>query len=293
MQPISNCFLVLSALFFLSACEEAATAQSSGADAALNASPCLTAVGSASIDCGSRTIRMSSDGLPGHPMMVGIDNGAWNAQWPTAQAYTGSNAFVLPRVPTLAAQPTLTVKNAAGVAANGVPIFFPHAPGKAGKDNCISFAGLDGVVTNTDCLRDPVAAGEMDDCGGHTGRGGDYHYHGEPTCLKAQLPAGAVLGYMLDGFPVYDEPLVGAQAFNACGGYVSPEGQIHYVFTQSYPYVTGCLLGEFSEGPRTRGIPEFDGGLGRNPGRITGHRILDDGCQTLSFSSGETLSHCP
>ena len=69
---------------------------------------------------------------------------------------------------------------------------------------------------------DPVANGIMDWCGGHTGGNADYHYHtlyesmltdqdgdGEPTCMDADESTddGAglspVLGYALDGFPLY------------------------------------------------------------------------------------------
>ncbi|MEM7192986.1 MAG: YHYH protein, partial [Pseudomonadota bacterium] len=255
------------------------------------ASPCLQVVGNATFNCGSQTIRITSNGLPTHEMMVGIADGAWNAQWPVSQAYAGSNAFSIPRIPRLADRATLTVKNAAGVAANGVPIFFPHAPGREGKDSCIDFSGLEGLVTNPDCLRDPVAAGEMDNCGGHTGRGGDYHYHGKPTCLRDVLPAGSVLGYMLDGFPIYDGPLPGSTAYAPCGGYISPEGQIHYAFTNSYPYVTGCLLGLFSAGPSTRGMPEYDGGLGRRPGSISGHTVASTALMGLTSAPGKSRKH--
>ena len=253
---------------------------------------CASGVGNATISCSDQRLTLESNGLPQHEVMVGIDSGAWNAQWPAAKVYRGANAFAVPRIPELAPQPTLTVRNAAGVAVNGVPIFFPHAPGKAGKDSCLRFDGLQGIVTDTSCLRDPVAAGEMDDCGGHTGRGGDYHYHGEPTCLRDRLPTGTILGYMLDGFPVYADPLPGSVAYQACGGHISPAGAIHYAFSDTYPYVTGCLLGLFQEGPRTRGVREYDGKVGRSPGVITDHEFLRGTCQALTFARAGRIEHC-
>ena len=101
MRPILALFVAL-ALFVGGAA--AAMAQSQDTEAPIvTASPCLGPTGSAALDCGERHIRISSNGLPSHAMMIGIADGAWNAQWPMAQNYSGSNAFLLPRVPQLAA----------------------------------------------------------------------------------------------------------------------------------------------------------------------------------------------
>jgi len=249
---------------------------------------CLTALDNATVECGSDFIVIESNGLPNHLMMTGILEGGWNGQWPVAQDYTGSNAFRIPTTVQLASSPTIAVKNAAGVTANGIPMFLPQSPGRAGDDNCVTYSD------SGECLRDPVADGEMDECGGHTGRGNDYHYHGPPTCMLEQLDKTEVAGYMMDGIPIYQDVLAGSKPVNDCGGYESPDGTIHYAFSSSYPYVTNCLLGEFAEGPSTSGSSVYTGNIdAKNSGSITDFVIQDDGCQTMTFSSGQSLTHCP
>ena len=253
--------------------------------------PCLIAAGTATVTCAADAITIESNGLPTHQVMVGIEEGGWNGQWPLAQDYTGANAFVVPTDMVLADEPALTVMNTAGVTANGIPFFFPHAPGRAGDEGCVELPA--GVVPDGECLRDPVAVGEMDDCGGHTGRGNDYHYHGTPTCLIELLPAGAVIGYMLDGIPMHAEPLEGSVPYEGCSGWVAPDGTLHYAFSESFPYLTSCMLGEFSNGPRTEGSEVFTGDLDtRNSGSIVGFEVVD-GCQVMTFSGGAELVHCP
>ncbi|MEM7340802.1 MAG: YHYH protein [Actinomycetota bacterium] len=259
--------------------------------AATGADTCMTGVDSALVTCGDDSIVIESTGLPSHELMVGIAAGAWNGQWPAEQGYTGANAFVVPTAIELTDDPAYSVMNVAGVTANGVPFFFPHAPGRAGSDTCIELP--DSWVAEGECLRDPVAVGEMDDCGGHTGRGDDYHYHAEPTCLIDQMEPGAIVGYMLDGVPIYAEPLAGSVEYDGCSGWVSPAGVIHHAFQDSYPYLTDCMLGTFAEGPRTQGAEVDAGGLDtRQLGAITAYDEADGGCHTMTFADGTELSHC-
>ncbi|MEM7274166.1 MAG: YHYH protein [Actinomycetota bacterium] len=252
---------------------------------------CMIGVDSAIVTCDEDQILVESNGLPSHEMMVGIAAGAWNGQWPDAQDFNGSNAFVIPATIDLADDPALTVMNVAGVTANGIPFFFPHAPGRAGSDDCIELPDV--WVRDGECLRDPVAVGEMDDCGGHTGRGDDYHYHAEPTCLIDQLEDGAIVGYMLDGVPIYAEPLPGSVEYEGCSGWISPDGVLHHAFQDTYPYLTDCMLGEFAEGPRTQGADVYTGGLDApRLGEITGFGEGEDGCHTMTFADGNQLTHC-
>ena len=148
---------------------------------------CMTAVGNATIECHDDHIVIESNGLPEHTVMVGIGAGAWNGQWPTAQDYTGNNAFYIPTLFELDEEPHYFVRNVAGVTANGIPIFLPTAPGRAGSEECLDLPLPEGALAQGECLRDPVGVGEMDECGGHTGRGNDYHYHATPTCLLREL----------------------------------------------------------------------------------------------------------
>ncbi len=253
---------------------------------------CFEAVDHATSFCTDELLVIESDGLPYHLVMVGVDEGGWNGQWPEAQDYTGDNAFELPLWPSLLENPVIIVRNAAGVAANGVPIFLPQSPGKLGSAECLDIELLGEYEAQGECVRDPVVAGEMDDCGGHTGRGNDYHYHSAPTCLLETLSADAIAGFMMDGVAIYAEPIEGSTAYNSCGGYVSPDGEVHYAFTAAYPYVTNCLIGGFDEGPRTSGSDVYTGGFSHTElGGIIGYST-DGDCHVMEFASGRVLEYC-
>ena len=148
-----------------------------------------------------------------------------------------------------------------------------------------------------DCLRDPVAAGEMDECGGHSGRANDYHYHqltDHPGCLLDTLDDNAIVGVMLDGLPVFAAPLTGSTAAHDCGGYIAPDGTYHYGVTADYPYITNCLIGAYdpNDQPST---PGTDAAVGPYPdGSITDYYVDGNGCHVLTFSNNEIRTEfCP
>ena len=70
---------------------------------------------------------IESNGLPTHPMMVGITS--WQQQVPMPQKYFGENAWQVPLHPVPAANPVSTkdrfLRGAIAIAANGIPIFNP------------------------------------------------------------------------------------------------------------------------------------------------------------------------
>ena len=55
------------------------------------------------------------------------------------------------------------------------------------------------------CIRgeDAYLAEELDEFGGHCGRGDDYHYHMAPVHLEKTVGKGNPIAYALDGFPLY------------------------------------------------------------------------------------------
>ena len=126
---------------------------------------------------------VESNGMPDHPMMVGIT--AWQQQVPIPQAYTGRNAWQIPLFPKLSDKPVSAKKElfrgAIALAVNGVPIF--------------------NALNNR--KEDTFLAGELDEYGGHCGRGDDYHYHTAPIHLEKAVGKGNPIGYALDGFPLY------------------------------------------------------------------------------------------
>lgn len=169
---------------------------------------------------------VSSNGLPNHNMMVGITS--WQQQVPLPQAYSGTNSWSIPIKPEIAATPISTKTNfmrgAVAIAVNGIPIF-----------NALNNRG-----------EDAFAIGELDQWGGHCGKGDDYHYHVAPLHLQATsglLP----IAFALDGFAVYGakEPDGSSmQPLDDCHGHALNNRQYHYHGTTTYPYVIGAMKGK-------------------------------------------------
>ncbi len=176
-------------------------------------------------------VYVGSDGMPDHKMMVGIT--AWQQQVPLPQNYFGENAWRIPLKPVEAANP-LSAKDhffrgAIALAVNGVPIFNP---------------------IKNDGRTDTLIAGELDEWGGHCGRGDDYHYHIAPLHLEKLIGAGKPIAYALDGYPIYGynesdgSPAKNLDAFN---GHKDAAGHYHYHATKNYPYLNGGFHGEVTD----------------------------------------------
>jgi hypothetical protein len=173
---------------------------------------------------------VESEGMPAHPMMVGITQ--WIGRFPLPQDYTGNNAWRIPLSPVPAAMPLSAsshfFRGAIAMAANGVPIFNPLT--------------TDG--------RDTYLAGELDDFGGHAGNGEDYHYHTAPLHLQTQLGPRLPLGFALDGYPLYGllEPDGSSPGtLDAFNGHTDAQGNYHYHCSKTYPYVNGGFHGQVTE----------------------------------------------
>ena len=174
---------------------------------------------------------VESNGMPDHPMMIGIT--AWQQQVPLPQPYTGTNAWRIPLHPVPAKQPlsakTGFFRGAIALAVNGVPIFNP---------------------IKNDGRTDTLLAGELDEYGGHCGRADDYHYHIAPVHLEKVIGKGQPLAYALDGYPIYGyeesdgDKVVGLDWLN---GHKDAAGNYHYHATKKYPYLNGGFYGEVVE----------------------------------------------
>jgi hypothetical protein len=115
-----------------------------------------------------------------------------------------------------------------GVAVNGVPLFNQYA----GPNRSLS-----------------TEARSFDQYLGHPAQRGDYHYHVEPTYLTTvKLNKAALLGFLLDGFPVYGPQEKGKDVtnemldefhghFNKTEDY--PQGIYHYHINNTDPYING------------------------------------------------------
>jgi arylsulfatase A-like enzyme len=202
---------------------------------------------------------VESDGMPDHPMMIGIT--AWQQQVPLPQQYTGNNAWRIPLNPVPASKPmsakTGFFRGAIAIAVNGVPIFNP---------------------IKNDGKTDTLAAGELDQWGGHCGRADDYHYHIAPVHLDRIVGKGKPVGFALDGYPIYgyaDEDGSTPKDLDWLNGHKDEDGDYHYHATKTYPYLNGGFYGEVVERdgqvdpqPRARGVrPSLTGLRGA---KITG-----------------------
>lgn len=170
---------------------------------------------------------VESDGMPAHPLMVGIT--AWQRQVPLPQTYTGRNAWRFPLQPVPAAHPisarTNFFRGAIAIAVNGVPIFNP---------------------IKNDGRTDTFLAGELDQYGGHAGRADDYHYHVAPLHLQKYVGSNNPIAIALDGYPIYGlnepdgQPATGLDEFN---GHSTPGLGYHYHASKTYPYLNGGFHG--------------------------------------------------
>ena len=158
------------------------------------------------------------------------------------EAYNGGNpAFVLnpnriiaqtltfkvPIAPAESPTKPATPLGPIGVSINGVPVFNQYAgPGTPLTNEINSF----------------------DQYNGHPQQSGQYHYHVEPRYLTTQKGKSALLGVLLDGFPVYG-PLengvtLTSSALDIYHGHFGvtadfPAGIYHYHVTADAPYING------------------------------------------------------
>ena len=169
---------------------------------------------------------IESDGIPDHPMMIGIT--AWQQQVPIPQPYTGDNAWRIPLRPVPAKEPmsakTNFFRGAIAIAVNGIPIFNP---------------------IKNDGKTDTALAGELDRYGGHSGRADDYHYHIAPTHLQDQVGKGNPVAYALDGYAIYGyQDPDQTKPLDWLNGHQDSDGTYHYHATKTYPYLNGGFRGE-------------------------------------------------
>ncbi len=182
---------------------------------------------------------IETPGIPEHksPYYSGTE---WEAD--LYEAYNGSNTswnqnpnkiaiqnytFKIPLNPAVDVAHSATPLGPIGVALNGVPIFNQYAaPG--------------------DDLADEINT--FDQYNGHPTMDGTYHYHVEPTYLTTLLGSESIIGFLLDGFPVYGPKEDGVTVTNAdldvYHGHSHatvdyPEGIYHYHITSTDPYING------------------------------------------------------
>lgn len=183
-------------------------------------------------------IVIKSTGLPDHksPYYQGTQ---WSSLY---EAYNGTDGswsqnpnkiasfsytFKIPKNPTVNAAHSATPLGAIGVSLNGVPFYN-------------QYAGPSQPLTNE--------IHSFDQYYGHPQQQGAYHYHAEPFYLTTKEGKSSLLGFLLDGFPVYG-PLENAATLLSADldvyhGHTAvtadyPDGIYHYHTTSDAPYING------------------------------------------------------
>lgn len=138
--------------------------------------------------------------------------------------------FRLPQNPTKASTPTQTGLGAIGIAINGV-VLFNQYNGVGALLSTLEFNNLDQYNGH------PTPAPSL-----------QYHYHTEPLYLTSKFGSSALVGFLLDGFPVYG-PVEGGKRLktadlDAFHGHAHataeyPGGTYHYHFTDDAPWLNG------------------------------------------------------
>ena len=144
---------------------------------------------------------------------------------PNTISTTLAFTFKIPLNPVVASSHAATPLGAIGVSINGVPFFNQYAgPNQPLTNEVVSF----------------------DQYWGHPQQMGVYHYHVEPTYLTQTKGKSALLGFLLDGFPVYGPEENGAAVtgLDVYHGHTSatadyPNGIYHYHITNTDPYING------------------------------------------------------
>lgn len=165
--------------------------------------------------------------------------------------------YVLPLTPKYSKSVTTTNQGPIGILLDGAALYNPY------EANHATVATSDNFIAT----QNGVSASFIDDCDGHPGPGGQYHYHGLPSCLVSYVngtsptvasvtsTAGAtsagvvedsaltreplILGFAFDGYGIYDNvamngATVPVSSLDACNGIFSPvpgypHGIYHYV----------------------------------------------------------------
>ncbi|MEL6681688.1 MAG: YHYH protein [Pseudomonadota bacterium] len=215
---------------------------------------------SVSVTCSDTHATLTSDTYPDHDLMTGII--ATNEQVPVPAEY-GAPILL---VPEFTGTP-LTRDAALGVAVNGVPIYDYTGGGEMSVED----------LAHHQAQHDTFQTGQLDICGGHAGRGDDYHYHVTPTCMIEQMEnAGpnAIIGWAFDGYPIYgdvnpDGSIIPEDALDVCNGQLDDTFGYRYHTSVDAPYIVQCLMGavdDFDRLPRVRPLSAVDGGQ-VEPGR--------------------------
>ena len=194
------------------------------------------------VNCGSDTMTVTSNGITSYPFVKKTPAGLKSQNF----------SWTISTKPTIASTQTSIENKMSAVAftVTGLPIYGP----------------MEGPTPTVEAYGDPVYNDLLDTCGGHTGYNADYHYH-QIFAITACSLEETIVGYALDGFPIYSNPSYkwksgyektgnpksysfkaytytgGTNSLDECNGQKQDDGSYRYYITESFPYVIGCYTG--------------------------------------------------
>ncbi len=204
------------------------------------------------ITFGDGNFRFRSNGIPNHTLQaeyVMPDNFTSCVPHPTPSCthvepvsmaiQTSSLDFTIPAMPQKLTETFSLPFGAMGVIISGSTVYNPYeGDGKT--------VAMNANFTIPNQKGQPVAF--MDSCNGHPSPhpAGQYHYHGLPSCVTAQVDQkdgpSHIIGYAFDGFPVYGDRDISGQpvkpeSLDECNGIESPTPEFpssiyHYVLLE-------------------------------------------------------------
>ena len=132
------------------------------------------------VSCSDSEVTVTSNGIPHYTFVATTPN----------ELVAQNQTFRFPLTPAYQQQTSeIALLGAVAVASNGLPIYGPN----------------EGDMPHP--FGDPVFNAILDDCKGHTGPNGDYHYHALlVSCLtqdSSDTQPSPIVGYSFDGFPIY------------------------------------------------------------------------------------------
>ncbi len=209
---------------------------------------------SVQVSCTTTELLVRSNGMISYPFVKKTPNSlrAQNLNWH------------IPLQPVVAANPTSIVNRLGtlGFSVTGLPIYGP----------------TEGPMPANEAFGDPVGNGILDSCKGHTGPQSEYHLHAVEKSSDCGFGPSPIVGYALDGFPIYgtrgclDQECAQVVTFNSgyqltgnsttyswaahtyaesndptvldrCNGRIGPDGTYRYYATAAFPYTFGCFKG--------------------------------------------------
>lgn len=232
------------------------------------------------VTCDDTYAYIESDTYPDHDLMNGITG--TNEQIPVpARGYRAPIKLHSEK-----ADAITTIDASLGVAVNGVPIYDYSTQGDVSPEQY-------------DASHDTVLLGQLDNCGGHAGRGDDYHYHAKPTCMingMANRGDDSIIGWAYDGYPIYqdnnpDGSPIAKGELDVCNGKADSLYGYRYHTSNYPPYILQCLVGKVDRAvlPRVAPLSSDNAQIRADLRPPTGgvenltHQVEKDGTRVMAY----------